>query len=134
MPRDPRRDPLYLADIVEAARTIEGWLAVHGKRWNDDELLRNAVLRQLSVVGEAASSLSEEVRGRLEEIPWREIRRFRNLAIHAYFSIDWTVVYEVASVNLPEMEPQVLAFLRTEHPEIAAKFDARQTDGQPGDS
>ena len=60
MPRDPRRELLYLADIVESARMVERWLAERDGQWDDDEILRNAVLRQLSVVGEAASCLSDD--------------------------------------------------------------------------
>ena len=122
MPRDPRRELLYLADIVESARTVARWLAERDGQWDDDEILRNAVLRQLSVIGEAASCLSDEMRGRLADIPWREIRGFRNIAVHAYFSLDWDVVHEVATVNLPDMAPRVLALLRMEGPDIAAKF------------
>jgi uncharacterized protein with HEPN domain len=68
MPREARRDYLYLADIVDSARTVARWLAEHDGQWDDDEILRNAVLRQLSVIGEAASSLSEDVRKRLADI------------------------------------------------------------------
>jgi uncharacterized protein with HEPN domain len=130
MRRDPRRELLYLADIVESARTVARWLAERDGQWDDDEILRNAVLRQLSVVGEAASCLSDDMRGRLADIPWREIRGFRNIAVHAYFSLDWDVVHEVATVNLPDMAPKVLALLRGEDPEIAAKFG---TDDEPED-
>lgn len=135
MPRDPRRELLYLADIVESARTVARWLAERGEQWGEDEILRNAVLRQLSVVGEAASCLSDEMRGRLSGIPWREVRGFRNVAVHAYFGLDWDVVHEVATVNLPAMPPQVLAVLRAEDPEIAATFgtgDDGAADDGPG--
>ena len=98
---------------------------------SEDEILQNAVLRQLSVVGEAASCLSDEMRGRLSDIPWREVRGFRNVAVHAYFSLDWDVVHEVATVNLPSMATQVLAVLQTEDPEIAANFGTKK-DGAPG--
>jgi len=93
---------------------VERWLAERDGQWDDDEILRNAILRQLSVVGEAASCLSDDMRGRLADIPWREIRGFRNIAVHAYFSLDWDVVHEVATVNLPDMAPRVLALLRVE--------------------
>jgi uncharacterized protein with HEPN domain len=134
MPRERRRDSLYLADIIDSARTVARWLAERGEQWDDDEILRNAVLRQLSVVGESASCLSDDVRGRLPDIPWREIRGFRNIAVHAYFSLDWTVVHEVATVNLPDMAPKVLALLRTEDPEIAAMFgtDVEAKGDEPG--
>jgi hypothetical protein len=68
----------------------------------------------------------------LTDIPWREIRGFRNIAVHAYFSLDWDVVHEVATVNLPDMAPRVLALLRVEAPDIAAKFgtDDRAADDE----
>jgi uncharacterized protein with HEPN domain len=123
MPRDTRRDSLYLADIVEAARAIARWLREHGERWDEDEILRNAVLRQLTVVGEAASCLTPELRDRLRDIPWHEIRGFRNHAVHAYFSLDWAIVREVADVNLPDLEQRAMAMLRTDFPEVAQALD-----------
>lgn len=124
MPRESRKDALYLADIVESCRTILRWLAERGDQWDDDEILRNAVLRQLSVVGEAASCLSGDVREKVPEIPWREIRGFRNIAVHAYFSVDWSIVREVAEGNLPDMEARVMDLLRAENPNIAARLDS----------
>lgn len=119
MPRDPKRDSLYLADIVEAARTVARWIHRHGSDWAEDEILLNAVLRQLMVVGEAAACLSAEAVARLPEVPWQEIRGFRNHAVHAYFSIDWAIVREVAATNLPELHDRAFAYLRADFPEIA---------------
>jgi uncharacterized protein with HEPN domain len=125
MPRDAGRDSLYLADIVEAARTIHRWLQEHGDRWADDEILRNAVLRQLMVVGEAASCLSPRIQDRLPEVPWPEIRGFRNHAVHAYFSLDWSIVWEVAHHNLPDLGRRAMALLRTDFPDVAAALGDR---------
>ena len=80
------------------------------------------------MVGEAASCLSDDVQVAAPGIPWREIRGFRNIAVHAYFSLGWDVVHEVATVNLPDMAPKVLALLRAEDPEIAAKFGTDAED------
>jgi hypothetical protein len=44
MPRDPRRELLYLTDIVESAGTVERWLAERDGQWDDDEILRDARL------------------------------------------------------------------------------------------
>jgi hypothetical protein len=51
MPREPRCNSLYLADIVLASRTVARWLDQRGADWDSDDILRNAVLRQLLVVG-----------------------------------------------------------------------------------
>jgi uncharacterized protein YutE (UPF0331/DUF86 family) len=53
-------------------------------------------------------------------VPWREIRGFRNHAVHAYFSLDWSIVWEVAQVNLPDLGRRAMALLRTDYPDIAA--------------
>ena len=63
------------------------------------------------------------MRDRLHGIPWHEIRGFRNHAVHAYFSLDWAIVREVADVNLPDLEQRAMALLRTEFPEVAQCLD-----------
>jgi len=50
---------------VEAARAVSRWLTQHGESWHEDEILQNAVLRQLMVVGEAAACLGDELQQRL---------------------------------------------------------------------
>ena len=69
---------------------------------------------------------------RLGDVPWREIRGFRNIAIHAYFTIDWETVHEAATVSLPDMEPKVLGLLQVEGPDIAARFDAEDGADETG--
>lgn len=112
--------------MVEAARTVGRWLRDRGDNWQDDEILRNAVLRQLMVVGEAAACLDTSVQDRMPGIPWREIRGFRNHAVHAYFSLDWLIVREVAEVNLPDLGDQAAELLRVEFPDVAAALDDRE--------
>ncbi|MFD4434126.1 DUF86 domain-containing protein, partial [Nocardia sp. NPDC058497] len=84
----------------------------------DDEILQNAVLRQLLVIGEAASHITDATRDKLPDLPWRQIRGFRNHAVHAYFSLDWEIVREVAEVDLPRVEAGVSHLLATDFPDI----------------
>ena len=61
-----RRDDLYLADILEAAESIRGFLArldpPARKGFSGDDLVRSAVLQKLGVIGEAVSRVSERRR------------------------------------------------------------------------
>lgn len=124
MPHDAEHDDgLYLADIVEAAQTIERWMEIRGGDWDDDEILRNAVLRQLLVIGEASSALSDSTREALSAVPWQQVRGFRNHAVHAYFSIDWQIVYETATADLTNMSEAVRSLLKSEYPDIAKRLD-----------
>jgi uncharacterized protein with HEPN domain len=44
----PRRDDLWLADIVESGRRVAKWLTgVTNERWDDDEVLQSAVAYQI---------------------------------------------------------------------------------------
>jgi uncharacterized protein with HEPN domain len=45
-------------------------------------------------------------------VPWQDIVAFRNIAVHAYFSVDWTIVWNAATVDVPALKKQIEAILR----------------------
>ncbi|MBK8759713.1 MAG: DUF86 domain-containing protein [Sulfuritalea sp.] len=97
-----RSDALYLADILDAIEAIERFVTGFDEaRFLADELVQSAVLQKLSIIGEAAAKLSDATRDRLPEIPWKEIIGFRNIAVHAYFSVDWRIVFVTVADDLP---------------------------------
>lgn len=99
-----RNERLYLVDIRDAVDSIDRWMAdVSEDRFLADEMLQSAVLQKLSVIGEAAARLSAETRAGIPDVPWKEIIGFRNIAVHAYFSVDWRVVFVTAKDDLPEL-------------------------------
>jgi uncharacterized protein with HEPN domain len=110
-----RRDHLYLADIVEAADSVAQFVAgVRESEFVGNDLLRSAVLHKLIVIGEAAARISEELRARYPGVPWGEIVAFRNIAIHAYFSVKWPVVWTTATQDVPALRSQIAEVLRAE--------------------
>ena len=84
----------YLADIQGAAERIAR--VCHGKsfeQYRADEMLRSAVERQLSVLGEALSRLDKESPEVAARIPdHRKIIGFRNILVHGYASVDDKIV------------------------------------------
>src|SRR5581483_11833193 len=93
-----RHEELYLTDILEATAHIADFIhEVDYQRFQDSELLRSAVVQKLSVIGEAAARLSAELKARHPEVPWPKIISFRNILVHAYFGIDWEVVWRSAT-------------------------------------
>jgi uncharacterized protein with HEPN domain len=77
-------------------------------------LLRSAVLYQLVVIGEAAARLSAELRARYSSVPWQVVVGFRNVAVHAYFSIDWSIVWTTAASDVPNLREQILRIIAGE--------------------
>ena len=74
---------------------------------------RDAVLLRLTQVGEACARVSDEWKATHPDVPWQQVKAFRNLAIHAYFSVDWPVVWHLGAVRLPELAAQVSGILNS---------------------
>lgn len=121
------REALYVADLVENTRAVQKYLdGVSRERWDSDQMLRDAVLYRLLLLGEIASSLPDELRDRYPDVAWRQIRAFRNLAVHRYFGIDWAVVWKVAQEEPVVLEKQALAIMRAEFPELAQTYGSQE--------
>ncbi|MGI9034611.1 MAG: HepT-like ribonuclease domain-containing protein [Pyrinomonadaceae bacterium] len=110
-----RREELYLRDIIEATSAIERFLENISKSdFLESELLQSAVLQKLLIIGEASSKISGELKSRYSKTPWKQITGFRNIAIHAYFSINWEIVWFAATKNAPALREQILKILETD--------------------
>jgi uncharacterized protein with HEPN domain len=115
-----RRDELYLVDMLDAVKAATVFVSnVEEKTFEQSDLIQSAVLQKLMVLGEAAGRVSLEVRARWPALPWRSVIGFRNIAIHAYFEIDWLIVWRIATVSLVELSGQLMELLRVEFPLIA---------------
>ncbi len=103
-----RRDDLYLADIAAATDAIAAFISgMNQTQFADNDLVRSAVLQKLTVIGEASSRLSESIRAAHPQIPWPDIVAFRNIAVHRYFGIDWRLVWNAATVDVPALRDEV---------------------------
>ena len=79
-----------------------------------DEKTFDAVMRNLEVTGEAVRHISEELRNRHAEVEWRKIAGFRDIAIHAYPTIDEEIVWDIVQHKIPELLQQVERVLAAE--------------------
>ena len=86
-------------------------------------MLRDAVLYLLLLLGEIASALPDSLRDRYPDVAWRQIRAFRNIAMHKYFSVDWAVVWQIAQEEVPVLEEQAMDILRAEFPDLAKTYE-----------
>jgi uncharacterized protein with HEPN domain len=109
-----QRDELvYLHDMVTSARRILEYLEGRSRTDLDkDQMLQDAVCRQLEVLGEAANRVGEGTRSKHPSLPWKSIIGMRNQLIHAYHRVDLDIVWQTAEESLPELIQQLEALLK----------------------
>ena len=99
-----RRDDAYILDMLLAARKVlEFTEEVDWERFSRDELVQNAVMRQIQIVGEAAHSVSPGYQSEHAHVPWPEIIGMRNRLVHEYFRILPRRVWDVVEKDIPRL-------------------------------
>lgn len=97
-------DRVRLEHMVDAGETV---LHLVDKRvradLDSDVALRLALVRAIEIVGEAASRVSSETRDAFAMIPWAAIVGMRNRLSHAYFDIDYDIVWRTATDEVPSL-------------------------------
>jgi uncharacterized protein with HEPN domain len=105
-----QRDALLLQEMIDA---IEQIVALAEDTSVDDlardRLRRDALLWNFTVLGEAATQVSDDVVRRHPEIPWRQPVLLRNRIVHGYWSIDLGILLATASNQLPGFVAQLHA-------------------------
>lgn len=95
-------DRIRLRHILDAAR--EALSFAEGKsreNLDKDRMLVLSIVREVEIIGEAASRISEETRTQYPQIPWIQMIHMRNHLVHVYFDIDLDIVWNTVRNDLP---------------------------------
>lgn len=106
-----KRDPsVLLEDIMLAIQKISRYTSrMNHDAFLGDELVIDAVARNLEIIGEAVRQLPEEFRQVHPQIPWNQIAALRNRIVHDYFGLDLEIIWEIIQHDLPKLDKQVRA-------------------------
>jgi len=107
--RPDAKDMARLWDMLDAARTaVEFTKGVGFEDFLQDRKTRNAVERNLEIIGEAARCVSQGTRDNLFDIPWRSVIGLRNVLAHEYgeirYEILWTIVRDKLTPLIARLE------------------------------
>ncbi len=98
------RDDAWLLDMLQSARkALEYANGLSENQFMTDSLRQDAILRQLTILGEASKKISNEMRAAHPEIPWRKVAGFRDVVVHDYFGVDLKEVWRIIQGDLPAL-------------------------------
>lgn len=98
------RDEALVLDMLIAARRARTYLGeISLEDLSADTLLQDGLVRQLGILGEAASRISGVYQTAHEDVPWRDVIGMRNRLVHAYWETDVGEVWRTVTNDLPDL-------------------------------
>jgi uncharacterized protein with HEPN domain len=96
--------------MAEAAEAIATYTARGRDEFDRDPAVRDAILYQIVVIGEAAKSAvaaDPTLNSALPDVEWSPIARMRDRVAHHYWATDREVVWSTATVAVPELHEAI---------------------------
>lgn len=100
-----KNDQVYIEHILEAIDRIKKYTeGLEEQEFKKKDMVQDAVVRQIEVIGEATKQLSDEEREKYPEIPWKDLAGMRDNLIHNYFGVDLEQVWQTVKQDIPHLE------------------------------
>ena len=104
---------LSLYDIKDAISKIEKFSkGLTLKKFQKNDLVADAVIRNLEVIGEAVKSVSDKIKKQYPDIEWKKISALRNILAHEYFGVDNEILWDIIVNKLPELKRAINSALK----------------------
>lgn len=103
----PRRSWLVrVRDMLRACEAVVAFTdGMNVEQFAADRRTIDAVIRNLEVVGEAARHVPDAERRRFPDVPWQDVADMRNVLVHEYFGVDLDILWQTATVDIPDLIP-----------------------------
>jgi uncharacterized protein with HEPN domain len=107
-----RDNLVYVGHMLDMCRKVSEKLAGKSRAEYDlDENLRMAITHIIQTIGEAARNVTEDYQKAHPWIPWIKVIGMRHKVVHDYMEVDYDIVWDVATVELPALEKPLAAML-----------------------
>lgn len=102
----PRNWKLRIEDILECITKIDRYTEeMTFDSFRHDEKTIDAIIRNLTVIGEAVQNIPAEVLLKYPNLPWAQMRGIRNVVVHEYFGVSIEILWQTIQNDLPTIVP-----------------------------
>jgi len=102
MKKDPKINIVFILECIEH---IEHYLDnVNFERFLDSDILQDAVIRRIELIGEAVKNLPQSLIDSYPDVPWKRIAGMRDVLIHDYLGIDLDTTWQVVQNEISSLK------------------------------
>ncbi len=99
-----KKESAYIRHIYDSIKYIIEDTSTGKKAFFENRMIRDAVIRNFEILGEASKKVSDKIKSENPDIPWKQMAGMRDKLIHAYFSIDYNLVWDVVENEIPKIK------------------------------
>ncbi|MGL5082965.1 MAG: HepT-like ribonuclease domain-containing protein [Microcoleaceae cyanobacterium] len=101
-----------LKHIVDACHEAENFILGQSKEnLKNNRMLALALVKELEIIGEAANNISMDCQLRYPHVPWKDMIGMRNRLVHAYFGMNYDIVWQTVTESLPLLLAEIEAII-----------------------
>jgi uncharacterized protein with HEPN domain len=105
---------VYIHHISDSCKKcLKFTTGMNYEQFVSDEKTISAVVRELSVIGEAARKTTEDFRSKNPHVPWEKILGMRNRLVHDYMGVQLPIVWQTIEDDIPELKKIIDNILAT---------------------
>jgi uncharacterized protein with HEPN domain len=97
----------YVMHMLECIANVEEDTAHGREAFFRNRTLRDAVMRNLQLLGESSKRVPELVKVQFPDVPWTDLADFRNVAVHDYMRIDLDEIWRIVESDVPPLKEQL---------------------------
>ncbi len=110
-----RSDKEFILDMLTACERIINYTRnMDFEDFENNDLVLDAVVRNIEILGEATKRISDEFKDKYSEIPWKEIARTRDKIIHFYFGVDVDIIWDIVQADIPDLSKKLRFLIEQE--------------------
>jgi uncharacterized protein with HEPN domain len=108
-----KSDSVYIKHMLDSIDDIErSTKNISKDAFLRDKDIQDANLRRIEILGEAVKNISSETKSKNQVIAWKKIAGTRDVVIHAYFNVDWNLVWEIIQKDIKVLKEELLLLLK----------------------